>query len=215
MRRTGAAPARRPPKRACAKSTSPPPAAGSAWCRRSARGYGHGLVPVVCDGAALDWLELDPYLPHRVEILDLFHVLERVAEIAPLLHPAAEAAATWRGAMQQELLTFGPWKLLAALREWKPEAEATQEVRRVHLAYFERQRERMRYPEYLRRGYPIGSGAVEGACKHVVADRFGRSGMRWKPETADPVMQVRAALLTQPRLDLRRFAATKAASTIA
>jgi hypothetical protein len=48
-----------------------------------------------------------------------------------------------------------------------------------------------------------------------VADRFGRSGMRWKPETADPVMRVRAAILTQPQLDLRRFAATKAAPVAA
>jgi len=30
-------------------------------------------VPVVCDGAGLDWLDLDGYLPQRVEILDLYH----------------------------------------------------------------------------------------------------------------------------------------------
>jgi hypothetical protein len=48
----------------------------------------------------------------------------------------------------------------------------------------------VQYPDYLRRGFPIGSGAVEGACKHVVADRFGGGGMRWKLETADPVIQL-------------------------
>jgi hypothetical protein len=72
----------------------------------------------------------------------------------------------------------------------------------------------MRYPDYLRRGFPIGSGAIEGACKHVVADRFDGGGMRWKLETADPVMQIRAALITQPRLDLRRFAARKPARRV-
>jgi hypothetical protein len=184
-------------------------------CARARARAAGAVVPVVCDGSALDWLELDPYLPYRVEILDLYHVLERVAEIAKLLYPEAATAVAWRATMKQELLTFGPRKLLEALREWQPEGEAAQEVQRVQLAYFERQQERMRYPEYLRRGYPIGSGAVEGACKHVVADRFGRSGMRWKPETADPVMRVRAALLTQPGLDLRRFAATKATLAVA
>jgi hypothetical protein len=173
------------------------------------------VVPVVCDGSALDWLDLDPYLPHRVEILDLYHVLERVAEIAKIRHPAEAEAAAWRVMMKKELLTFGPRKLLEALRAWEPKGEAGQEAKRVQLAYFERQQERMRYPEYLRRGYPIGSGAVEGACKHVVADRFGRSGMRWKPETADPVMRIRAAILTQPQLDLRQFAATKASPAVA
>lgn len=184
-------------------------------CARARARAAGAVVPMVCDGSALDWLELDAYLPHRVEILDFYHVLERVAEIAKLLHPQPGPAVAWRAAMKQELLEWGPRKLLEALREWEPEEEAAQEVKRVQLAYFERQQERMRYPEFLRRGYPIGSGAVEGACKHVVADRFGRSGMRWKPETADPVMRVRAALLTQPGLDLRRFAATKVASAVA
>ena len=59
----------------------------------------------------------------------------------------------------------------------------------------------MRYPDYLRRGFPLGSGAVEGACKacpygHVVVDRLRGSVMRWKPLTAEPVMQLRAARLT-------------------
>jgi hypothetical protein len=181
-------------------------------CARARARAAGAVVAVVCDGSALDWFELASYLPRRVEILDFYHVLERVAEIARTLHGEdGEAAAAWRVAVKQELLERGPWKLLRQLRSWKPEGAVAQEVRRVQLAYFERQRERMRYPEYLRRGYPIGSGAVEGACKHVVADRFGRSGMRWKPETADPVMRVRAALLTQPGLDLRQFAAAKAA----
>ena len=169
-----------------------------------------GVVAVVCDGSALDWVDLDPHLPLRVEILDFYHVLERVAEIARAMHgEQAEAAAAWRAAMKQELLETGPWELLRQLRAWEPGSETAQEVRRVQLGYFERQQERMRYPEFLRRGFPIGSGAVEGACKHVVADRFDGGGMRWKLETADPVMQLRAALITEPRLDVRRFAATK------
>jgi len=137
-------------------------------------------------------------------------VLERVAEIAKAMHgEEAEAAAGWRAAMKKELLEIGPWELMRKLRAWEPENETAREVRRVQLAYFERQQERMGYPEYLRRGYPIGSGAVEGACKHVVADRFDGGGMRWKLGTADPVMQLRAALLTQPRIDLRNYAGRK------
>ena len=179
-------------------------------CARARERAAGGVVAVVCDGSALDWVDLDPYLPRRVEILDFYHVLERVAEIGRSMHGEdAEAAAAWRAAMKKELLELGPWELLRQLRAWEPEGEAAQEVRRVQLAYFERQQERMRYPDYLRRGFPIGSGAVEGACKHVVADRFAGGGMRWKLETADPVMQLRAALITQPRLDVRRFAATK------
>lgn len=52
-------------------------------------------------------------------------------------------------------------------------------------------------------------GAVEGACKHVVVDRLRQSGMRWQLATAEPVLALRAALLTQPRLDFRAYAANK------
>jgi hypothetical protein len=183
-------------------------------CERARERAGNAIIPVICDGSALDWVDLNPLLPHRVEILDLYHVLERVAGIAKWLHPEAAEATAWRALIKKELLEWGPRKLLEALRAWKPEGEAAQEEKRVQLAYFERQQERMRYPEYLRRGYPIGSGAVEGACKHVVADRFKRSGMRWKLETADPVLRIRAALLTQATLDLRQFAG-RGAMTVA
>jgi hypothetical protein len=181
-----------------------------AACARARARAGGGIVAVVCDGAALDWVDLDPYLPLRVEILDFYHVLERLGEIAQAIAPEG-AAATWRAAMRQALLEQGPQPLLAALRAWEPAGESAAEVKRVQLAYFERQQARMQYPEYLRRGFPIGSGAVEGACKHVVADRFDGGGMRWKLATADPLMQLRAALLTQPRLDLRRFAGAQPA----
>ena len=39
-------------------------------------------------------------------------------------------------------------------------------------AYLENNRERMHYDAYLARGYPIASGAIEGACRHLVKDRM-------------------------------------------
>jgi len=48
----------------------------------------------------------------------------------------------------------------------------------------------MRYDEYLRPGYPIASGVIEGACRHLVKDRMERSGIRWK---ALAMLNVRAA----------------------
>lgn len=45
--------------------------------------------------------------------------------------------------------------------------------------YLERNANKMQYNEYLAKGYPISSGFIEGACRHVVKDRRERSGMRW------------------------------------
>ena len=188
----------------------------AAVCARARERAGEGVVAVVSDGAALEWVELDHYLPHRVEILDFYHVLERVGEVARAMYPEApQEALAWQAAIKKELLEIGPWRLLRELKDWAPANAAGQEVRRVQLAYFQRQPERMRYPQFRRRGFPLGSGAVEGACKHVAVDRLRGSGMRWQPATAEPVLQLRAALLTQPRLDFRAYAASKQAAPVA
>jgi hypothetical protein len=50
----------------------------------------------------------------------------------------------------------------------------------------------MRYDEYLVAGYPIASGAIEGACRHLVKDRMERAGMHWTVEGAQAMLDVRS-----------------------
>ncbi len=50
----------------------------------------------------------------------------------------------------------------------------------------------MKYDEYLAAGYPIGSGVVEGACRHLVKDRMEQTGMRWRIEGAQAILNLRA-----------------------
>ena len=54
----------------------------------------------------------------------------------------------------------------------------------------------MRYDKYLRKGYPIATGVIEGACRHYVKDRMERSGMRWRRPGAQAMLNVRAVLLS-------------------
>src|SRR3954463_14159687 len=61
--------------------------------------------------------------------------------------------------------------------------------------YFEGNRDRMKYDEYLGAGYPIGSGGGEGACRHLVKDRMERTGMRWLPSGAQAMLDLRATYL--------------------
>jgi hypothetical protein len=61
--------------------------------------------------------------------------------------------------------------------------------------YLERNRSRMKYDEYLAAGYPIGSGVVEGACRHLVKDRLERAGMRWRRQGAQAMLDLRATYL--------------------
>jgi hypothetical protein len=50
----------------------------------------------------------------------------------------------------------------------------------------------MRYDEYLRQGYPIASGVIEGACRHLVKDRLERTGMSWTRPGAQAMLNLRA-----------------------
>jgi hypothetical protein len=58
--------------------------------------------------------------------------------------------------------------------------------------YLEKNRERMRYAEYLAAGYPIASGVIEGACRYVVKDRMERAGMRWTVTGAQAMLDLRS-----------------------
>jgi len=60
------------------------------------------------------------------------------------------------------------------------------------LNYFAERREYMKYDEYLTAGYPIGSGVVEGACRHLVKDRMEQTGMRWRIAGAQAILTLRA-----------------------
>ena len=64
-----------------------------------------------------------------------------------------------------------------------------------HLVYFENNRDRMQYDEYLEQGFPIGSGVVEGACRNLVKDRMERTGMRWRTSGAQAILDLRAIYL--------------------
>jgi len=179
-----------------------------AACRRVEQRRPTPETPVAAlgDGAHWIWEGFAEHLPHRVEILDFYHVCVHLHRVATARFGAETAEGqSWLQSMRHELRTIGPWELLRSLQRWQPETAAAQEVRREELVYFQNNQARMRYPDYLKAGFPIGSGAVEGACKHLVAARFKKAGMRWKLPTAEPVLHLRAAVLTKPDLDLRAY----------
>ena len=57
--------------------------------------------------------------------------------------------------------------------------------------YFENNASRMRYDEYLAADYPIATGVIEGACRHVIKDRMEQGGMRWTLAGAEAMLKLR------------------------
>jgi hypothetical protein len=132
----------------------------------------------------------------RVEviILDFFHPAERLTDLARLLYPQAEDQAEDQARQWRQLLKAeGGTVLAAVLREsdWPRRAGLSEAVDEL-IGYLERQAHRMEYPEYLARGWCIGSGAVESACKTVVGQRLKLAGMRWGEAGSHAVCHLRA-----------------------
>ena len=63
--------------------------------------------------------------------------------------------------------------------------------------YFRRNRARMRYWEYQKEGYPIGSGVVEAACKTLVTQRMKNSGMRWRQPGGQAILTLRSLVQSE------------------
>ena len=64
------------------------------------------------------------------------------------------------------------------------------------LGYFRDNRTRMKYDEYLAKGWFIGSGVVESACKTVLGKRFKQPGMFWSKKGADALLPFRTAFMS-------------------
>ena len=86
-------------------------------------------------------------------------------------------------------------EVLSALKRMRPWKQAVREGLAQLIGYVEHNRTRIRYQEPWHTGLAVGSGAVEGACKHVLQSRFKRAGMRWKQPGFLNVLALRIAHL--------------------
>jgi hypothetical protein len=172
-----------------------------------------GSKPVVSimDGQDSLWNGLHEYLPdvNIIEILDLLHVCLYVWNAAHLFYEKKSQAAS-RFA-KQTLLRLLRGEVEGVIRglRWKGTHKKLSKKRREELericGYFENNRHRMAYNEYLQAGYPIASGVIEGACRHVVKDRMERSGMRWILDGAHAMLGLRCIHLSGSREEFTRF----------
>jgi hypothetical protein len=134
-------------------------------------------------------------------ILDFYHVAEYVAKLSKALHPDDEAGATtWREATCVTLKTQGGTAVLEKLRELPVRGRGAKAVRDEVVGYFENQAHRMDYPAYREKGWQIGSGPVESACKTVIGERMKGGGMRWGADGADAVSHLRAVFCSCDKL---------------
>jgi heme oxygenase len=86
-------------------------------------------------------------------------------------------------------------QVIARLKRLRPQSPQLRESLDSLIRYYSENADRMRYDEYLRLGYGIGSGAVEIAHKQVVHARMRQAGMRWSEAGARRLLALRLLLL--------------------
>lgn len=163
-----------------------------------------GTKPVVflSDGERALHDRQGEYLPEGVTcVLDLLHVMERLWKVAWCLFEEGTQKAQaerWVEDRLRMLLEGKVGSVVGGLRQTLTKRKLRGSRRKMFrevIGYFDRNRSRMRYDEYLAAGYPIGSGVIEGACRHLVKDRLERAGMRWIPDGAQAMLDLRATYL--------------------
>jgi hypothetical protein len=162
-------------------------------------------VVVLADGAPWIWELAAEYFGERTEIVDFYHASEHLWACARALHGAdTPAAAAWAHEQVHRLYHDGIQPVRDTLRAAVGATSAARETLRRERAYFRKNAARMAYPTFVAQGLPIGSGAAEGAAKHLVQLRFKRPGARWSEAGAQALLVVRAHLLSGRPLPCER-----------
>jgi hypothetical protein len=131
-------------------------------------------------------------------LVDFIHVLEYLWKAAWCFHaPRDPAMEDWVIAQALDILhgrtgeVITRIQALAAEHPPKPGGEHAKNIRKT-LSYLQNKQAWMDYPRALAEGWPIATGVIEGACRHLVQDRMGITGARWGLEGAQAILWLRA-----------------------
>lgn len=154
---------------------------------------------VLLDGDSALWEAKKQYFPEAIGILDIYHVIEKLWKASYCFYPESSQEAENFVTRYLRLLLEGQvGNVIGVFRRFLKQQQRhrgkTTGLKKA-IDYFVANRAAMLYDEYLAAGYPIGSGVVEGACRHVVKDRMEGTGMRWEIEGAQAVLDLRTTYL--------------------
>lgn len=129
-------------------------------------------------------------------IVDFIHVLEYLWKAAWCFHPHGDPAAEqWVADKAREVLSGNAGLVAAAIRRTATRRQLTNDQRAgadTAADYLHNKKRYLDYPTALANGWPIATGVIEGACRHLVKDRMDITGARWGLDSAEAVLKLRA-----------------------
>jgi hypothetical protein len=141
-----------------------------------------GAIAFIADGAPCLWKMASERLPGAVQIQDFWHVSEHLFGLARVLHGENTAEGKATGERWKTMLHEGKVEDISGELRELPKTHRGHKREKLggEIHYLEEGKHRMDYPRYRAEGWPIGSGAVEAACKHLIKERMCVTGARWR-----------------------------------
>lgn len=161
---------------------------------------GPGVIKILLfDGHRSLWNYADTHerFDEYEKLIDFYHTQEHLSKAAEALFGKSSGQGQqWYAKYRTKLLEQDA-AAEAILRsiDYYSGCQRLSRSRRKDLAaertFFRRNKHRMTYASFRRRGLPIGSGPVEAACKSIVKTRLCRSGMRWSRQGGQRILDFR------------------------
>lgn len=150
---------------------------------------------VLGDGARWIWKKAGTHFPRAVQILDYYHAREHLSDLAEALFPdQAERDSRikkWVGWLDKDQVL----RIVKDAESKLPRSGKRRKKGKLEIEYLRTNAKRMMYATFKKQDYFIGSGVVEAGCKTVVGKRTKQSGMFWKVEGAQNILDIRTAVI--------------------
>lgn len=149
---------------------------------------------VVSDGAEWIWNIVSDRFKEAVGIVDFWHAADHLHDLCEFALGKGDAADALFREWRRKMKVYG---VNCVIRHFEGIEGSETPIEGIckRLSYFRDHRERMQYRRFRSEGWPIGSGAIEGACKSLIKQRTDLSGQRWSPDGALDVLWVRALII--------------------
>ena len=142
---------------------------------------------------------LDQAAHHQVAvtvILDFIHVLEYLWKAAYCFFAeGSQEAERWVTERAKNILKGRASHVAAGMRRSATLRDLSVKKRDAVdkcANYLLKYQQALRYDEYLAQGYPIATGVIEGACRHLIKDRMDLTGARWRLKSAEAILKLRS-----------------------
>lgn len=155
------------------------------------------MVCVIGDGAPWIWNIADEHLYGATQIIDLYHAREHYWNVARIVFGNNKKKLThWTEQRRKELNKGKVGQVINAIKRVSPSTEIAKETCDKEISYFEKNKERMRYGVFKRKGLFVGSGVLEAGCRTVIGQRLKQSGMHWSVKGANNIISLRCCILS-------------------